>query len=167
MQEEWKPCVGYEGRYEVSNIGRVKSLVTNQLLKPATDKLGRKQVALSLNSKVKATRIHRLVAKAFISNHENKPQVNHIDNNPSNNCVENLEWCTAKENTQHMLKQNRQNPPNGERQGGHVLTEDIVRKIKKLSKDKTYYKIGKELGINYATVYDIIKNKTWKHITCN
>ncbi len=164
MIEEWRDVVGYEGKYKVSNMGNVYGKKYEKLLTPHIDKLGRKQVALCLDGGIKAIRVHRLVAKAFIPNPENKPQVNHLDNNPSNNNVSNLEWCTPHENTQHMLKQGRCNPPVGERQGKHVLSNEIVSKIKELQNTKTYIEISHMFGLNKTTVYDIIKNKTWKHI---
>lgn len=114
MEEVWKDVVGYEGLYQVSNIGNVRSLsrkrYTGGVLKervlrkrPAVTRKGNKyyRVALFKNGKRANLSIHRLVAEAFIQNTENKPYINHIDGNPSNNHVTNLEWCTAKENTIH------------------------------------------------------------------
>lgn len=96
--EVWKDIKGYEGLYQVSNEGRVKSFYTNKILTPVDDGQGYLRVRLYKNKEWKSIRVHRLVANAFISNPYNKPQINHKDENPSNNCVENLEWCTAKEN---------------------------------------------------------------------
>lgn len=98
--EIWKPVVGYEGLYEVSNWGRVKSLKfgKERILKLIKDKDGYFIVNLYKNKKIKSFRVHRLVAEAFIDNPDNLPQVNHKDENPSNNVVSNLEWCNAKYN---------------------------------------------------------------------
>lgn len=124
--EEWRPIAGFEGRYEISSFGRVKSLsrtiytVWKNGEEGAYFQEGRilslkectrnsrgyqtyKQVCLSDNGKHKYRLVHRVVAEAFIPNPEYKPQINHIDGNPSNNNVENLEWCTAKENQWHSL----------------------------------------------------------------
>lgn len=104
--EEWRAIAGYEGLYEVSNLGRVRSLKywggnRVAILKQATSKRGYKKIALT--SEKKTFLIHRLVAQAFIPNPENKPEVNHIDGNKQNNCVNNLEWVTGSENNIHAV----------------------------------------------------------------
>lgn len=121
MQEIWEPIRGYEGLYEVSNFGNVKSLPrkgtrTNNeyLLKKCTYKTGYEYVLLSNNNKKKKHKIHRLVADAFIPNPNNYPCVNHIDENKQNNNVQNLEWCTVSYNNRYskakkVLQYDRQN----------------------------------------------------------
>lgn len=114
-EEEWRAIPGYEGYYEVSSLGNVRSLDkeikanlvnneyvnrTGRILKQKEVK-GYKTVSLCVDYEATTWRVHRLVAMAFIPNPDSKPQVNHIDGNPSNNCVNNLEWCTAKENQWH------------------------------------------------------------------
>lgn len=105
--------------YQISNLGRVKSKerITNvgiknvkqikrkeRILKLFHNKKGYTQVVLYVDKKPYPVKIHRLVAEAFIPNPENKPQVNHIDGNKQNNRVDNLEWCTCKENMEHSYK---------------------------------------------------------------
>ncbi len=97
--EEWRPVVDFE-KYEVSNLGNVRNKKRKKLLKPAGKK-SYQSVGLMCTKKAKKRTVHQLVAKAFLPNEENKPQVNHKDKNPSNNCVANLEWCTNKENSIH------------------------------------------------------------------
>lgn len=104
--EIWKPVVGYEGLYEVSNLGNVKSLNymrrnVIKVLKARTNSGGYKFIELHKNKKHKNFLIHRLVAQAFIPNPNNLPQVNHKDENKQNNCVDNLEWCDAKYNIKY------------------------------------------------------------------
>ena len=99
--EIWKDVVGYEGLYEVSNLGNIKN-AKGRILKPLVRKHG--YLGIQLRGKggnergFKTFSIHRLVAKAFIPNPENKPEVNHIDENKTNNQANNLEWVTHKEN---------------------------------------------------------------------
>lgn len=100
IKEIWKDKKDYEGHYQVSNCGRVKSIKFGKeiILKPFTDDRGYYSVVLSKNGIVKKYSVHRLVAEAFIDNPDNLPQVNHKDENKSNNSVNNLEWCDAKYN---------------------------------------------------------------------
>jgi len=104
--EIWKDIKDYEGLYQVSNLGNVKSLRTNNLLKPSNGEY--KQVTLCNKGKRKTIAIHRLVAETFIDNPFNKKQVNHKDENKHNNCVNNLEFCTHKENMNYGTKQERE-----------------------------------------------------------
>ena len=108
MQEIWKDIKGYEGLYQVSNLGRVKSLPHGRtkgcILRPWNNK-GYQVVGLweGTPSKMRKLSVHRLVAEAFISNPENKPCINHIDGIRNNNNITNLEWVTPSENTQHAV----------------------------------------------------------------
>lgn len=114
MEEIWIPVVGFEGLYEVSSLGRVRSLdrvgkngensyslYKGRILNPAKGGIGYFYVHLSKDNIKTNKYIHRLVAEAFLKNPDNLPQVNHKDENKLNNCVENLEWCTAKYNIEY------------------------------------------------------------------
>lgn len=106
--EVWKPIKGYEGKYEVSNIGRVRTLHyyggnRTVVMKQSTRRDGYASVGLSRNNVVKTYLIHRLVAEAFIKNPDNLEMVNHKDENKSNNTVENLEWCTRSYNQVYSM----------------------------------------------------------------
>lgn len=109
--EIWKDIKEYEGLYQVSNFGRVKSLNYNRtqnekILKPGNDCLGYYRVSLSKCGKAKTKAIHRLVAETFIDNPNRYNYINHIDCNKTNNNVENLEWCTQKHNVQEARRYN-------------------------------------------------------------
>ena len=107
--EQYRTVQGYEGLYEVSNYGRVKSLKfgKEKLLKPQADTKGYLFVDLCKDGKVKHHLVHRLVASTFIENPDNLPQVNHKDENKTNNNVENLEWCSHKDNCNYGTRNQR------------------------------------------------------------
>ena len=109
MTEVWKPVVGRENAYEVSNLGRLRSIdrivfgkhLKGKILQECRDQHGYSTVILSYCGHRHSTRRHRLVAEAFIPNPERKRDVNHLNGNKSDNRVENLEWTTHRENTDH------------------------------------------------------------------
>lgn len=106
--KEWKPVVGYEDYYLVSNEADVFSLRNNRLIKVSDRGNGYYAVELNVNGKAKKESIHRLVAKAFIPNPDNLPFINHKDENPANNHADNLEWCTPKYNQNYgTIKERR------------------------------------------------------------
>ena len=109
MKEIWKDIKGYEGLYQISNLGNVKSTNKNIIKKPSSLPKGYLRIGLYKNSKTKYFYLHRLVAEAFIPNPNNLPCVNHKDCNPQNNEVSNLEWISYEENNSyknHNLKRN-------------------------------------------------------------
>ena len=120
--ENWKPVVGFEGYYEVSDMGRVRSVDRyvntgirhsekvhrkGRVLIPHTKRKGYLAVDLSKGNIVKTILVHRIVATAFLPKGENDTQVNHINCNTSDNRVTNLEWCTGEENRAHAKANNR------------------------------------------------------------
>jgi len=161
--EEWKDIKGYEGLYQISNLGRVKNIKTNYIRKSIITKLGYYQVKL-LN---KMYLIHRLVAQAFIDNPNNYPEINHSDGNKANNKIENLIWCTRSQNVKHSfdngLKISVKGIFNG---GGGKLTENQVLEIRAKYKPKVYhtYILAKEYGVSQHLIMLIVHNKIWKHI---
>lgn len=121
--EVWIPVVGYEGLYEISSFGNVRSLgnggtyKTQRIMKQFKNTWGYLCVGLCKNGKSKHYQVHRLVAIAFIENPENFPQVNHKDENISNNNVNNLEWCSAKYNINYgtCIKRSSEKQINGKK----------------------------------------------------
>ena len=112
MEEEWRDIVGYEGLYKVSNKGRVKRLQgkgckQERILKPGKNRGGYLRVKFWKDGKGINYKVHRLVAQAFIPNPQDLPEINHKDENKENNCVENLEWITHKENINHGTRNER------------------------------------------------------------
>jgi len=130
----WKDIKNYEGQYKISDSGEVYSTPLDgkphKLLKQNIDKRNHtnyRRVGLCKNGKVNHYFVHRLVALAFIPNTENKPDINHIDNNGENNHISNLEWVTKVENMKHSSKQGRQDRP---RLMGGIKTGQIKREAK-------------------------------------
>lgn len=111
--ENWTPVKDYETRYEISSLGRIKTIGSEKskrsalsktgslILSPSTSKKGYKRIGLVKDNKRTYFSMHRLVATAFIPNPENKPCVNHINGIKNDNRIENLEWCTQSENVKH------------------------------------------------------------------
>ena len=140
MIEIWKDIAGYEGLYKVSNKGRVYSYVSNKFLSPAPNEVtGYINVLLTKSKKSKFYPVHRLVAAAFIENPKNAPVVNHIDADRTNNCVDNLEWCTHKENAQHSIALGRFSKMPRRKQGKRTPPEYLVTLM--------IYKLGNEKNI--------------------
>ena len=109
MDEIWHEIESYEGLYQISNKGRVKSLYkgSERILKPALTGSGYLKVQLCKNGMIKHIRVHRLVANAFIPNPDNLPEINHKDENKKNNCAENLEWMIHRDNVNYGTRNER------------------------------------------------------------
>jgi hypothetical protein len=160
--EIFLPIRGYEGIYEISNYGTLKRLDKGTFPKGSPNKQGYIRYKLSVNDVCKNYFGHVLVAKAFIANTENKPQVNHIDGNAKNNHVSNLEWCTAKENVRHAFRTGL-STNKGINNSRCRLSETQVIEIYK-SKE-TALNLSKIYNVNPCTIRDIKRNRNWKHLT--
>lgn len=162
--EEWRDIQGYEGLYQVSSCGRVKSLerkvfngkdfyiINERILKPVKTKVGYKTINLSKDSKIKHYLIHRLVAESFIPNPNNYPCINHLDEQPYNNYKENLEWCTHKYNNNY----GNHNEKISKAKEGHVPW----------NKGKTGTPHTKEWKINHSKRMTGTNNSRCRKVTC-
>lgn len=176
--EKWKKLKKF-GDYQISNFGNIKSpdvemktptgknwIRKGKLLKPYKSKKGYLSVDLRINGKRKIMLVHRLVAETFIPNIYNKPQINHIDGDKTNNNVNNLEWCTNGENQLHAFKNGLQKGnfkhPNSK------LTLEQVLYIKNNcvlgSKKNGIQTIAKKFGVNNSTVKQILQGKSYRYI---
>ena len=161
--EEWKDIKGYEGLYQVSNKGRIRRIlfVNNIVRKPKikilklyTNKRNRQQVSLYKDDNRRVYSVHRLVATAFLDNDKNLPEVNHIDCNPSNNNLENLEWCSKSDNAKHAYR----NDLNILREVNNKNKKHIIR-----SDGKIYdcaYSASVDMQVSVCSIRDVLKGRT-------
>jgi hypothetical protein len=164
--EIWKDIPEWEGLYQVSNLGRVKSLRKRIILKPLKLRKGYLGVEFRESNKRKHFRVHRLVALVFIPNPENKPEVNHKDGIKSNNHVDNLEWCTASENVQHAYDTGLKKPNIGEINGRSKLTEQQAIEIRNkiTGKRGEISRLAREYGVHHKTIIRLLNRVSWTHI---
>ena len=177
--EIWKDIKGYEGMYQVSTQGNLKSLdrIVNHpksikltlkggVIKSSVNGSGYKIVQLNKNGKGVIYLVHRLVSGAYLNNPDNKPQVNHIDGNKANNLLENLEWVTRSENMIHAYENNLNHK--GENHYKSKLSKTRVSAIKRLLRinpNVNKYSLAKKVGVTNGVIYQIINNTTWKHVS--
>lgn len=102
MKEIYIDVKGFENKYQVSNFGNVKNIQRNRILKPWNNGNGYAYISLVKHGKTYKFGLHRIVAQHFLSNSDSLPEVNHIDGDKFNNHIDNLEWCTRKDNALHM-----------------------------------------------------------------
>ena len=173
-KEIWRDITGYEGYYQVSSEGRVKSLerknnygrtVKERILKPAFDGWGYLVVTLCAGGKRKNLMVHRLVCEAFNDNRDEKPEVNHINEIKTDNRACNLEWCTRRENLNHGTRSERSAKTLSKPICQYTLDEKIVKTWASLTevKRKTGFSQGNISEVangNRKTAYGFI----WKYI---
>ena len=174
MRIIWKDIAGYEGLYQISNIGTVYSVRYKRFRKPKTDKCGYEVVGLCKDGKTRWFSIHRLVASALIPNPCGFPEVNHIDGNKQNNWVDNLEWCDHSANILHAYKtglmtysiQNKQKRLHNLIMANAKLSKEIAQRIRSEYKEgvRGYgcKSLAKKYGVCDKTIRDIIKNRAWQ-----
>lgn len=176
-KEIWKEVDGYNGIYFVSNLGRIKSvdhyinsrwgcvLKKGRFLKFRKSIKGYIQVSFSLKGKRFNTGVHRVIARAFIPNPLNKPQINHINGIKDDNRLVNLEWCTNRENQIHAVKNKLVNLNYGERHHNSKLTNKEVVKVRELHKiGFTNIELAKDYKISATAMSNILRRKTYNNI---
>jgi len=178
---EWRPISDYEGFYEVSSCGQVRSL-KRQIIRSngRLQTIEAKCLALCVNSSGyysvnlhnglgvsgrQPALVHRLVAKAFIQNPEKKPHINHIDGVRTNNNLENLEWCTPSENVIHALRTGLSNPQKGSERPLAKLSETDIPLIRSLLSSGVHQKtIAKMYSVQRTLISGIKMGRRWKHV---
>lgn len=180
MVEVWKDIPGYEGYYQVSNFGRVKSLdrtvidkngrvmkYKGVILTPQLNEFGYEKVVLIKSGKRKNFKIHQLVAIAFLDNPDNLPCINHKDGNKRNNMVSNLEWCTFGENNKHAYEKGLKEPydRNGEKNPKARFTNEEAEYIRKMHKVNggpfgTMY-LARKYGVHRDTITNLVFGKSY------
>lgn len=173
MKEVWKPIIGYEGLYEISNYGRIKSFIkhngTNErILKLIKSKRGYFYIFLSKNGKREHFYVHILVLEAFIGLRPLNMECRHLDGNPSNNKSNNLLWGTHFENMQDRIRHGRYYTGNqkGINNPSSKINDWIIRIIRRLLEQGDLYQreIAKIFGVDQSLISYIKNKKIWKHI---
>jgi hypothetical protein len=176
LHENWLPINGYLGAYEVSDLGRVRTVerfIPNRygfrrlspiIRKQRKDKGGYLIVDLRFDMGIECKKVHRLVAEAFIPNPKNLKEVNHIDHNKENNCVNNLQWVTRSQNVAHTVENKKHSY--GEKQWQSILKEYQILEIIELRKlGKTHKQIAEIYNVSRGTITSIFVGRNWKHLT--
>lgn len=176
-KEAWKDIFSYEGKYQISSLGRVKSLPRTgrlqvKILKPHFKKGGYLEVSLSKNSSPRYCLISRLVAQAFIPNPQNKLYINHKNGVKKNNTTLNLEWCTFQENEAHAIKLGLKGPlyqgyAKGEQVGTSKLLEKQVIEIRKLKFKNpllTQSELSERFKVSQSQIGRILRKQRWQHL---
>lgn len=171
MTEEWRDVVGYEGLYQVSNTGKVRSLNYRRIagavveLKQKNVK-GYKYVDIINGTMRKMAPIHRLVTEAFIGSCPVNKQVNHIDGDTANNNIINLEYVTASENIRHSYEKLGRRRSPGVKNGKAKINDEIVLSMLKAHYEQgvTIKDVSRKFGTSYGSAYAIIKRIMWKHV---
>jgi predicted XRE-type DNA-binding protein len=177
--ETWKDIPEFEGLYQASTLGNIRSLdkvvpkwnkpfkrkVKGRVLKKNKINGGYNAVALHKDLVQKSFKVSRLIAKTFVDNPENKPEVNHINSDRTDDRACNLEWCTRSENMKHSYKHGN-NSQKGENNAFSTLTKKEVLEIRKLFKEQAIPQkdLAEMFNISRVTIHNVVRRKTWSHL---
>jgi len=177
MEEIWKDVIGFEGKYQVSNTGKVKSLeriikrgekgdvlIKTLVLKNRLSKKGYHQVILYKKGIQKQFTVHQLVSIMFLENKDSFKEVNHINGIKTDNFSENLEWCSRGHNMRHALRTGLKIPRNGESINTCKLTKSQAAEIKYSDKSIQSRFLSNKFKVSMQTVWKIRAGKSWNHI---
>lgn len=182
MKEIWKDIEGLNGLYQISNLGSVRRLYriskSNRpikkgkydahlqpiIMKQYLSNYWYPSVCITINKQKFRFKIHRLIAQAFIPNPENKPCINHKNSIPTDNRIENLEWCTHRENMEHASRNNRFPERKGVMSARAKLTEYQVRRILRNKEKLKPKQWSTKFMVSVSTINSIVYRRNWKHI---
>lgn len=177
--ETWKDVSGFEGKYQVSNLGRVKSLARTRNKHHYPEKILNTTHRLTKDGYARVTlrddfginheyRVNKLVALTYLPNPSNKETVNHKDGNKLNNEVTNLEWATRSENMKHAYRHNLKKPMQGQENANAKLSDDEVRQIRKsyIRQSKTYgtVALARKYGVTPRVIGQIVRRISYKNV---
>jgi hypothetical protein len=162
--ENWKDVIGYEGLYQVSDMGRVKSIGygKEKIMKPGTKKIGYCYVILSKDGIKKSHNIHRLIAIHFLDNPDNEKTINHINGIKTDNRLENLEWCSQSHNIKHAFDNGLKISCKGTNHGSCKLTDQQVLEIR--SSNLKGVELARIYGVSGTQISYIKRRMNWNHI---
>jgi hypothetical protein len=166
-KEKWSLIDGYGDKYKVSNLGRVINEHKSRVLSAFKINSGYLCVSLYLDGKSSNKLVHRLVAAAFIPNHGNKPHINHIDFDRTNNAIENIEWCSPKENSRHSYSAGRFKTcfkPGSEAPCAKLNESQVVEIRERSMNGEGDAPLSRAYGVTPRAVKRIRKRETWKNI---
>lgn len=170
--ETWKPIPEWEGLYEVSNFGRVKSLFNGRwniyrekILSPRQNSSGYMTVILCRRGFRKTVHVGRLVLSAFVAKMPPDIQCNHLDGNTQNNSLKNLEWVNQSGNMRHRFDVLHRGNPRGEQHGNSRFTEKEIVAIRRLKKNGiTQLELSKLFGCSKSAIKHIVRRRSWSHV---
>lgn len=154
MDEIWKDVSFLDGKYEASNLGRIRNSKTKQVLKLSPSKRGYLVFSCTINGKHKLVNVHKCVATEFIPNPNNLPQVNHIDGNKLNACVDNLEWVSQKQNNEHA-RLTGLHKSDGDKPVLQIKDGIIIAEYKSASEAE------RQTGVKRCNICNVCRNYCW------
>jgi hypothetical protein len=176
-QEVWLDIPDYEGLYQASSFGRIRSidrkilckdgrskLIKGTTLTPTKTKHGYLALALCCNGVPQTHTVHKLVSRAFLGFRPEQMQVNHLDGNKSNNAASNLEYCTPSENTRHAFRTGLNLSKGEVNPSAKLKANDIKSIVARASNGETLRSIAASYGLVVSSIWAIVNNKAWRHI---